>query len=112
MKIINPFSITIYSLVLFTLLGCNRSPSTTADAGKEEMENKTVTPALKSASDPVSEEALRQAALDGNIDQVNSLLESGTKVDAPDTDGHTALMFAARGGHFDVRDYLMEKGAK
>ena len=111
MKIINPFSITIYSLVLFTLLGCNRSPSSKADAGKEEPVEKTVTPALKSATDPVSEEALRKAALDGNIDQVNSLLEKGTKVDAPDTDGHTALMFAAFNGHSDIILLLLDQGA-
>lgn len=111
MKIVNPYSITIYSLILFTLLGCNRSPSAKADAGKEEVQEKRVTPALESASDPASEEALRQAALDGNMDQVNSLLEHGTRVDAPDPEGHTALMFAAFNGHSDIILLLLDQGA-
>jgi ankyrin repeat protein len=115
MKIVNPYSITIYALLLFNLLGCNRSPSPTKDAGKgevqEEVQEEKVTPLLKSTSDPASEEALRQAALEGIIEQVKSLLDHGAKVDAPDADGHTALMFAAFNGHSDVILLLLDQGA-
>jgi ankyrin repeat protein len=111
MKIVNPYSITIFALLLFTLLGCNRSPSATKDAGKEEVQEEKITPLLKSAPDPASEEALRQAALEGIIEQVKSLLDHGAKVDAPDADGHTALMFAAFNGHSDVILLLLDQGA-
>lgn len=111
MKIVNPYSITIYSLVLFSLLGCNRSPSAKADAGKVEVQEKKVTPATNTVSDSASEEAFRQAAMAGMIDRVNSLLENGTPVDAPDADGHTALMFAAFNGHSDIILLLLDQGA-
>jgi ankyrin repeat protein len=111
MKIVNPISITIYSLVLFTIWGCNRSPAGSSDSGKTEVQEEKITPAVKGKSDPASEEALRQAALDGQLNQVNSLMEAGTKVDSPDADGHTALMFAAFNGHSDIVLLLLDQGA-
>lgn len=111
MKIVNPIGITIYSLILFTILGCNRSPADTAVAGKDKVQKEKLTPAPVTASDPASEEALRQAALDGQLHQVNKLLEAGTKVDAADADGHTALMFASFNGHSDIVLLLLDQGA-
>jgi ankyrin repeat protein len=72
-----------------------------------------VTPLLskKTAADPVSEEALRQAALDGILSDVNTYLDAGTPVDALDPDGHTALMFAAFNGHSEIVLRLLEEGA-
>ncbi|MEN8201090.1 MAG: ankyrin repeat domain-containing protein [Bacteroidota bacterium] len=111
MKIIRLFSITILSLILFAITGCMRSPAGSADAGKEENREDQVTPAATTTSEPATEEALRQSALDGMKEEVKSLLEAGTKVDAPDVDGHTALMFAAFNGHSEVVLMLLDQGA-
>jgi len=108
MKPYKLLDIFLRCLVLFVFIGCNRSPVETTEAKKEK-----VTPLLaeKPASDPVSEEALRQAALDGIITEVNKHLEAGTAVDALDPDGHTALMFAAFNGHSEIVLRLLEEGA-
>jgi len=100
--------IFLLCLVLFVSIGCNRSPVEGTEAKKEK-----VTPLLaeKPASDPVSEEAMRQAALDGIITEVNKYLEAGTAVDALDPDGHTALMFAAFNGHSEIVLRLLEESA-
>jgi len=111
MKIVNSIVITSCSLILFTMLGCKPSPSGSAEEGKAEAQEEKITPPLGKTSDPASEEALRQAALDGMHTQVKSLLDKGTKVDAPDADGHTALMFAAFNGHSEIILSLLEQGA-
>lgn len=109
MKPLKLLNISILYLVLFFFLGCNRSPAESATKGTEEK----VSPLLaeKSAADPISEEAMRQAALDGILTEVNKHLEAGTTVDALDPDGHTALMFAAFNGHSEIVLKLVEEGA-
>ena len=58
------------------------------------------------------EGALRAAAACGDIGAVMSLLRSGTaRVDEPRQDGKTALHHAARHGHVEVIDVLLEAGA-
>ena len=99
------------ALVLFTATGCRQAPSEHAEAGKAEPGEEFPAPAPRVASGPASEEALRQAALDGVQAQVSTLLEAGTKVDAPDAEGHTALMFAAFNGHSDIVLLLLDRGA-
>ena len=79
------------------------------DGSEAQKEKVTPLMAEKPASDPVSEEALRQAALDGIITEVNRHLEAGTMVDALDPDGHTALMFAAFNGHSEIVLKLLEE---
>ena len=108
MKPYNLLNIFLLYLVLFVSVGCNRSPLEGTETQKEK-----VTPLLaeKPVSDPVSEEALRQAALDGIIIEVNKHLEAGIVVDALDPDGHTALMFAAFNGHSEIVLKLLEEGA-
>jgi len=94
------------------MMGCNRTPAGAADAWEAKVQQEKITPAVSSKSDPASEESLRQAALDGKQDQVNSLLEAGTEVDAADVDGHTALMFAAFNGHSDIVLLLLDQDAE
>jgi ankyrin repeat protein len=57
------------------------------------------------------ERELQQAAFDGNADAVQQLVASGTRVDAADSEGHTALMWSAFNGHTPVVRYLLDKGA-
>jgi ankyrin repeat protein len=59
-----------------------------------------------------SEQALINAARDGQIDMVRSSLEKGARPDAQDTDGRTALMMASYNGHFEMVRLLLEHGAE
>ncbi|XP_011867983.1 PREDICTED: ankyrin repeat domain-containing protein 39 [Vollenhovia emeryi] len=52
------------------------------------------------------------AALEGDVDRVNRLLQKGVHVDATDSAGYTALHYATRGGHVRVCEVLLECGAK
>jgi len=55
---------------------------------------------------------LFDAAADGKLDLIKQRLgASWTKVDAKDSAGNTALVEAARWGHDDCVEYLIEKGA-
>lgn len=51
--------------------------------------------------------ALQQAALDGNVDMVNFLLERGADLSCVDTEGRTALHFASQEGHLGVVSLLV-----
>jgi len=59
-----------------------------------------------------AEQELMQAAFDGKLDAVRSLVSEGTAVDVTDPENHTPLMWAAFNGHTRVVGYLLEKGAK
>ncbi len=61
--------------------------------------------------DTAMEEAFREAAFEGELEQVKTLLKQGVKCNAVDQEGHTALMFAAFNGHSNVVGYLIENGA-
>lgn len=57
------------------------------------------------------ERGIWQAALDGNVKRIRSLLDKGGDPDAQDSSGYTALHYASRSGHKDVCQLLLEKGA-
>jgi ankyrin repeat protein len=101
----------IYPLmIIFIFLACNRSPAgNNEETGNAEEVSGNVE--AKAASNPAAEEEMRQAALDGDGENVNKLLEAGTQVNAMDQDGHTALMFAAFNGHSEIVLALLEGGA-
>ena len=53
-----------------------------------------------------------EAAKQGNIKVISSLLEKGTNVDAVDKNKNAALHWASEHGHLEVVKLLLEKGAK
>ncbi|KAI0386406.1 hypothetical protein F5Y04DRAFT_121841 [Hypomontagnella monticulosa] len=81
----------------------------------------TSTPSVrkKSITDPtrllrklfVKEDALVQAASDGDIDKVAKLLSIGCNVNARDRWGWSALSMCAYGGHVAIARLLLEHGA-
>lgn len=59
-----------------------------------------------------ADEALRTAAREGNVEQVENLLREGARVDGRDAgNGRTALHFAAEGGHTAIAQRLVNAGA-
>ena len=52
-----------------------------------------------------------EAAALGKMDAVRKFLEAGMGVDADDSEGNTALLQAAKGGHAAIVDYLITQGA-
>jgi len=54
---------------------------------------------------------LREAARDGNANEVKRLLDTGLDADKVDRGGRTALYHAAKAGHVNVVRLLLHKGA-
>ena len=118
---IDKTGVAILSIVVFFTLGCGRSagdrpavsgkdPAGTGQvagpAGKQEENDR---PADNRGVDVGGQ--LRQAALDGDALTLRSLLGGAPEVDAPDAEGHTALMFAAFNGHTGIVRALLDAGA-
>ncbi len=59
-----------------------------------------------------AESALRWAACNGDMQEVQSLIVRGVSVHATDYDGHTPLHCAAEGGHVEVARLLIRCGAR
>ncbi|XP_056175873.1 uncharacterized protein LOC115667020 [Syzygium oleosum] len=56
--------------------------------------------------------SLHHATWDGLIDLVRVLMSKGHDVNAPDADGYTPLMLAAKGGHGALCELLISHGAR
>jgi len=98
---------------LVALMGC-KGASDTGEKQEEKVKetwHMTDEPAQVQIG-PAEEEAFRQAAHDGQLEQVKALLKSGVACDAIDQDGATALMFAAFNGHSEIVIYLLDAGAE
>ena len=59
----------------------------------------------------LSASALHQAVIDINEEKVHRLIEAGADINALDTEGRTALHYAAPIGRYSLVKYLVEKGA-
>jgi len=60
---------------------------------------------------PVADQSLRDASLEGQLDLVVTAIDQGARIDAPDADGRTALMFAAFNGHTECVRWLLDRHA-
>ncbi len=63
------------------------------------------------AANPVADQSLRDASLEGQLDLMVAAVDDGARIDAQDVDGRTALMYAAFNGHTDCVRWLLERGA-
>lgn len=106
-----PFAKLLFSVSIFFLLaGCTRSPGISGNrAGTGSERNDTLH--AGNVSGFAAENALRQAALEGDLTTVKELVDRGTSVNAPDQDGHTPLMLAAFNGHSEIVLSLIDGGA-
>jgi ankyrin repeat protein len=98
-------------LLLFLALAC-KNQAGRIDKSSEDSTEKALSQAPLLIADPVSEEQLRQDALEGNESKVRASLEKGVNVNAEDSEGRTALHFAAFNGHSEVILDLLTAGAK
>ena len=57
------------------------------------------------------DKALIEATIEGNVEEVRSLLENGADVNTQDDKGWTPLMFAAKSQDVEMAKLLMENGA-
>ena len=57
-------------------------------------------------------QALFSAVLNGRLQEVSELIETGLNIDARSRHGYTALMIAAAKGHGEIIDQLLNNGAK
>jgi len=98
--------VLLYPAIVVTLLsvpwtGCHRQGSGKEKAVPVEKD----TPGLQQTA-PVSGEAaadaLREAALSGDLQEVKKLLASGIPADVADPDGRTPLMLSAFNGHSSI----------
>jgi len=108
-----PIRAFLYFILMIVFMGCKG-----ASGGEEKPEDKTketwnmTDEPVQVQLGPAEEEAFRQAALDGEIEKVKTLLKRGVACDAVDQDGHTALMFTAFNGHSEIAILLLDGGAK
>jgi ankyrin repeat protein len=72
----------------------------------------SVAPVAEKPAPPITSQAFRQAALEGQISTIREALDQGADVDATDTDGRSALQLAAFDGHTDVVKLLLDHGAR
>jgi hypothetical protein len=103
----------LYFIFLIVFMGCkgaSGSEEKPEDKAKETW-NMTDEP-VQVQIGPAEEEAFRQAALDGKLEQVKALLKQGVACDAIDQVGATALMFTAFNGHSEIAILLLDAGAK
>lgn len=95
--------VSIVLLSSFTLTACNKS----------DKSESTDSPALQEeqAVSPVTAQTMRDAALNGDLQQVRQAIEQGIDVNKADQAGRTALMLASFNGHKDIVQLLLENGA-
>ncbi len=100
-----PFMLSI------ALAGC-ASEGTKSDAPQSSARAESAGTAAGAIA-PLTEQeaALQAAAVKGDTDTVKALLDKGTKVDARDENGGTALGHAVWFGHLDTVRLLIDRGA-
>lgn len=99
------------SLVLLLTLSCNNRAGQEENLEADAMQKESTQAPMRQA-DPASEDLLRQAAYEGNEENVEALLGMGVNVNAADAEGRTALVFAAFNGHSQIILELLEAGGK
>ena len=96
--------VLFFSFILIVAHGCN-------NRGENKTGVSEKAPAVDKISAPEPDISIYEASLNGQVDQVASLLAAGTDVNAKDEEARTALMYAAYNGHTEIIKRLLEKGA-
>ena len=101
--------IVIFSLFFqLGFIACTSGPkkNTSQNDGKSKIEK------TESSGVALEPDAFWEAALDGDLEGVSSMLKLGMDANLADVEGRTALMFAAYNGHTEIAKILIGRGAK
>jgi len=91
------------------MLECLRIQLQTEMTDSAGMFKTTVEDTLEFHSNPLS--ALHTAAVNGNLEEVQRLVEAGVALDCGDSFGRTALWVAATSGHKLIIRFLLQNGS-
>jgi ankyrin repeat protein len=103
-----------YLFMIFVLMACKGSFGGEEKKEDQAQEDWHMTDEINARVElgPAKEMAFRQAAHDGELEQVKLFLKQGVNYNAVDQGGQTALMFAAFNGHSEIVLSLIEAGAE
>ena len=107
-------AVTVFLLIVLTA-GCRGPQRDVGPDKKPGVENPQVrpkTPPASSAAPEMTQLALDEAALAGNLPLVRQGVEQGLDVNGSASEGRTPLMLASFNGHTGVASYLLEHGSK
>ena len=115
--------ITMTGIVCCTLAGCQTTPSRSDQAllaAVEKSDLKQVVAALEDGASPNARErewgfrtpVLLTASRSDDVDIVRHLLDAGADVNATQSFGQNALLWAAERGNLQTVDLLLERGAQ
>jgi ankyrin repeat protein len=104
----------MYLVIIIVLTGCKGKGGEQEKIEDPVQEEWHMTDALGAGvkPGPAEEMAFRQAAHDGELEQVKTYLKQGINFSAVDEGGQTALMYAAFNGHSEIVLLLIEAGAE
>ncbi len=96
-------------IALFFLSACQNSNNKNATG---ELDKQKLSPMIQAeAETPEKNQSLREAALEGNSNEVKRLVLEGANINATDEEGRDALMLAAYNGHTNILSVLLDHGA-
>lgn len=105
------YPIIVVSLLLLPWTGCRHHEP----GGEEAVQVENDIPGLQQTAPEggeASADALREAALNGDLQAVKELLASGVPADVADPDGRTPLMLSAFNGHSSIVLELIGRDAE
>ncbi len=116
MKILKKYSQVLKTIFIIILsfsfqagfIACTSNPK--KDTSQKETKSKIEK--AESSGTALKPDAFWDAALNGNLEAVSSMLKLGMDVNVADEDGRTAIMFAGFNGHTEVVKILIDRGAK
>ena len=103
----------MYFVMIIALMGCKGRSGGQEKKEEAIQEDWHMTDELNARVElgPAEEMAFRQAAHDGELEQVKTYMKQGVNFNAVDEGGQTALMFASFNGHSEIVLLLIEAGA-
>jgi ankyrin repeat protein len=99
------YSLLSFLLVGFLAVGAENTKQVQADSSAKAKQSSTT------QKSNISQHALFDAALKGNLKKMQTALKKGLGVNSADKEGRTALMFAGYNGHTKIVRLLLKSGA-